>query len=351
MKHIGIFPWVAVNQPIAINEFEIIYFKNGILPADKDQNAMKEIASLHKIHTTFEIREASFLKYKDEILISKLEEEDIQKIFTFSELFAFAALSERRFFTNNYINKTSFEFYIYPYTDDSKLVSINSRKRDGEKNTVFPLNLFTKIKPDYCGNNPSAINLKLIDGILNYSEQVNSDHLLEAINIFNLANTDSNQLRNSVEITLLLGSIERLYKINNGNKSDLISKISRYLIPKNRVNPKDCQRVREKRKKSTYKTLTEEWIMDFRELRGEYAHGRLYSKQPSVWSLDEHVLYSSYIFPLLVKLALSEYSFYQLSEIDQNQIDVFEELLCIKPVVGNDSAISKFVWNDVINKF
>jgi hypothetical protein len=65
-------------------------------------------------------------------------------------------------------------------------------------------------------------------------------------------------------------------------------------------------------------------MKEFYRIRGDFAHGRLNTQQPSVWTPHEHLLLATIAFPLLVKALLARLGRYQLSDEDQVQRNALE---------------------------
>ncbi|MCA6519567.1 MAG: hypothetical protein IM556_13140, partial [Pseudanabaena sp. M110S1SP2A07QC] len=86
------------------------------------------------------------------------------------------------------------------------------------------------------------------------------------------------------------------------------------------------------------KSVREIWIRDLFRLRGDLAHGKIIKNFTSVWSINEHLILGSFIFPLVAKILLSKQNIYNLSKNDSLYVDVFERFLC-QPSLNN--------WNDI----
>ena len=76
----------------------------------------------------------------------------------------------------------------------------------------------------------------------------------------------------------------------------------------------------------TRRALGYEWMREFYRIRGDFAHGKLNSEQPTVWNEPEHLVLATIAFPLIVKCLLSNVGLYELRDNDVAQIDAFEEL-------------------------
>jgi hypothetical protein len=67
-------------------------------------------------------------------------------------------------------------------------------------------------------------------------------------------------------------------------------------------------------------------MSEFYRIRGDFAHGKLQTGQPLVWTQWEHLVLASISFPLCMKALLQQKGHYSLTEDDQAQTDAFESL-------------------------
>jgi len=80
------------------------------------------------------------------------------------------------------------------------------------------------------------------------------------------------------------------------------------------------------------------------------AHGRIKPVRPLTWSLHEHLLLGSFIFPLALKVLLSQEGFYNLTADDRDLIDIFEKLLVTELFKsdGHEALADSWPWNQVM---
>jgi hypothetical protein len=92
-------------------------------------------------------------------------------------------------------------------------------------------------------------------------------------------------------------------------------------------------------------TLREIWLRDLCNLRGNVAHGKIGAQYSPIWSIRNHLLLASHVFPLLLKAFLAQKGSYTLTAGDQFEIDHFELRAC-----EDHFASSKHhPWNAVTN--
>ena len=67
-------------------------------------------------------------------------------------------------------------------------------------------------------------------------------------------------------------------------------------------------------------------MREFYRVRGDFAHGRLRTRQPLTWNPLEHLVLATIAFPLVVKSLLAKTKGYRFTTEDLAQIDSFERL-------------------------
>lgn len=186
--------------------------------------------------------------------------------------------------------------------------------------------------------------------------------LLESIFLFLQANTDSSDVTLHSELVLICGAIESVLGIKNGNTGELVkaflSTVERVLIFDSEIQ--NCIKFQEAIKTKTHhkaNNVREVWIKDFYITRGDIAHGRKVPQYISLWSMQEHVILASEIYPLLLKLKLQELGLYSFTEDDFERLFFFDHRISLvsimkiaeehrMPVYGWDKAIEdeRYSW-------
>ena len=179
----------------------------------------------------------------------------------------------------------------------------------------------------------TANNISLDSGLMNSlvshrEELLNKGtwgHWNNAIACFNQANTDSDNIRDNVEGVLLSSAFEHLLDAKS-NAKDVARLFSVTLDKSDGILAKDSLRFSDDKKKVSDETLRYEWMREFYQLRGAYAHGKLVPQQPMKWTVQEHFILATIAFPLVVKSLLVEAGKYSLTNDDEAQIACFEGL-------------------------
>ena len=196
----------------------------------------------------------------------------------------------------------------------------------------------------------------MLTALLHTREANNWSQIYESIVSFNLANTDHELFSEYIELILLVSAFERLLGCNKGKENSLAKAFTKIFVSENPITKDKCsilQSHKNKDKFPNFDKLYDIWIRDLFRLRGKAAHGKIKNGYNSVWSLSNHLLLSTYIFPYILKAKLNEHQFYQLSGEDKNSFEFFEHLLCEdlfeKPKDRHD--LNSYPWNIISQKF
>lgn len=94
------------------------------------------------------------------------------------------------------------------------------------------------------------------------------------------------------------------------------------------------------------------WVRDLFRLRGNLAHGKIESRYRPVWSLREHLLLGSFVYPLVLKLELQKSGLYVICEEDQGLLDLFEALACeeLFAPMSNPNDPNSYPWRQVFQR-
>ena len=141
---------------------------------------------------------------------------------------------------------------------------------------------------------------------------------------FNQANTDNESIRFQVEWVLFCSAFEHILEAKADYK-DVAKKFQECIVPKTGLTVENSKR-RSIQWKDITASIRHEWMKEFYSIRGDFAHGKLLTQRPAVWSLQEHLVLAAIGFPLLAKCLLQQAGHYELSDEDIAQINSFEQL-------------------------
>jgi len=216
---------------------------------------------------------------------------------------------------------------IQDFSSEENGVTIVTRRRDGSTRHYWSGDSYRVQKPDHIHLGPKRIDRSLLECLLKLRDAIDWQRIYEAILGFNLANTDSSDISEHIEAVLTIGAFERLFDLRHGKEDELTQAFSAGLKPTKDRHPSACARLSGAiHRFKTSSCIREMWIRDFFRLRNNLAHGMFESRYQPVWSLQNHLLLASFVFPLSLKSHLQAIGAYTLTENDQRDIDMFEQL-------------------------
>ncbi len=335
MSMLAFFPWMTLPDAISVGEFELIPYRRGHRPSAKvGESGLQETLDAvlepfrnveHPLHSCVLVTTSA------RSLTDDLTEEVRSDFFAFAELLALSGVAARSLFTwGGYTNRDNFRLVIQAFDDPESGAAVLTRRRDGSARNVMPRNSYVVRKPEHVGSaNETAIDEPLLSALLESRGHGIWERLYEACLGFNLANTDRNEMAEEAEGILLVGALERLLNCAGGKEHQLASRFSDRLAPRNSRQPTDGSlpdhEIIERFRHS--QSLRDVWIRDFFRLRGNFAHGKMESRYSPLWTLKNHLLFASFIFPFVVKYELGDAGLYELSDRDQEWVDMFEDFL------------------------
>jgi len=329
MSTVCVFPWVGLPELLEVGGFQLLPFERHRWPAGpvtSMQRLFDAVLAPYKEQRGTPIEHATLVRHPHHGVTDDLSGEERGDLFTFAELLAFCGLASRQFFGFglNYVNRDDYTFVIQSFVDPGAGVSITTRRRDGVMNNYYTAGLYEFRRPLHRSPNATIrIDVSLMQAVLNAQRGPEWERLWDAILAFNRANTDSEQIMEEAEVVFIVGALQRLLDCRTSNVDDLANRFTeafapRFTIPLPGVLRAGCL--------TTERSVREVWMRSLYAVRGPLAHARRSSRVPSPWSLREHLLLSSYAFPLLVKLTLERARQYALTDADKFDVDVFEAL-------------------------
>lgn len=272
------------------------------------------------------------------------------KLASLIELIAFCGLSDRDFFLTggSYCNRDNFQLKRFLIESNSVAYKVITRRRDGLNENIISANSFREIMPDHVFCSRVRLNEKFLQSLVSaQSHSENWDYIFQGIINFNVSNSDSSSMSEAVELVSLVGAFEQLLGCKNGKENDLANKFIELFDMSSEFDISDFVRLQGEDKRKRFekcKSIQEIWIRDLFRLRGDLAHGRNLKTYPSLWALKEHLLLSSFIFPLALKECLSKQNVYMKNHHDQQLIEFFERILYQENISRWSEVWREFLW-------
>jgi hypothetical protein len=258
----------------------------------------------------------------------------IEHAFALREALSFVAMRDRSFFeSEKYCNDHTFTCVAQAYAPGSPGTAVISRRRDGQTKTDLG-----RDHRVLCPHHVRPEWRIVIDGcrlhavVAAWSDPA-CEWLRDGVELFNLANTDSDQTRAHTEVILTAAAMQRLLgatrKSDAAELAQIFAEVLHGYSPA-QLSVDDSPRTQNVKARS----LAQAWFFDFYSDRGTVAHGRTRPLDNRRWSRREHLLLASYIAPRITLARLASAGHYQLSEHDIEELAAFEYLLCLNDVFG-----------------
>jgi hypothetical protein len=362
MSMLVFFPWLQLDTSITVGDFTLIPYERGCMPGGHGSDVQATLDAITEAYLTQvkqPIRHATLVRIGQGDLTRDLDEQERRATFVLSELLAVCGLSCRQFFQSgnlDYWNRDNFRLVVQTFANPHMGVAVTTRRRDGSTTNYSSKGIYLVHEPEHVFSHTIVcIDHPLLEALFRVQGAGTWDPYWESMVYFNLANTDNMDMAEQVEVVLLNGAFERLLDCHRGKEDDVAERFAHTLTPTTDRAPHTCARLSGPGVPNSLTrsaTIREMWMRDFFRLRRSHAHGKLVPTPQPVWPIRDHLLLASFVFPLLLKCRLAQEGFYQLSEKDQCELDVFEPLACQEHFasVSNPSDPQAHPWNRLIDE-
>ncbi len=356
MSMLTFMPWCRIDKIYKIDNIEILPFKrheqiNGV--DDAGQCRVNTIMSIYKNIEGRPVDSAALIRYSDKTLIADLNEEEMAEMSDLTTLACFSGLAKREYFNpvGPYCN--SFTLYSQKF-DKAEFTTLRTRRREGSTSSVWPIDDLAVTVPVHCHTIDGVmLDEMLLNALIAYRKRSNVEDWgkwQNALTCFNQANTDSDNIRHQVEWVLLCSAFEHILDAKHEAK-DVASEFAKIMVPSEPLLVQNAIR-----KSNNWQTkdqaLRYEWMREFYRIRGDFAHGKLNTQQPTVWNPREHLTLAVIAFPMVVKCLLKKANLYELTDDDQAQIDVFEKFAdtqnFLKPPANQKGSLD-YHWKRLVS--
>lgn len=362
MPHLAFFPWIELEEDRNVGDYSLKRFKRGSLPrADEEcRGTLDSVLEPYRDTSDKPVGSAVILHRRDRGLTDDLSEADRSDLFRFAELFAFAALAAREFFISDcYCNRDHLRLIIQACSDPRGGAVVVTRRRDGINSDMVPGAIYRVQVPAHV--TPPGLKIKpdwaLLRALLASREREAWSGLYQGIVLFNQASTDAPGTSLDTELVLTYAAIEQILGLSKKKHQRCFSaKFADAWDPSQELPRSEWRRPTDGSRSKSGKNLRTCWASDLRTCRGNLAHGHHADQAPSRWTVQEHLLLTSFAVPRLVKQILSGLDLYELTENDTRDIDAFESLLNLpdlfersRSVRDEEGCVSgEFAWQHVL---
>ncbi|MBP4001375.1 hypothetical protein [Pseudomonas koreensis] len=333
MSVLFFFPWVASRGELQLGELSMIPYEREQAPREMNGVSQEiidaiignygDVAYPPQPHAFTNIRQATLLRWNSDADGLELSENQIFDRLEQARYIAFSALAQRRFCSHDgYCNAAGYEVIAQRFVVERPgSISIAARRRDGFTQTYISRTSSPRfIRPEHVDSRLLlGIDEALLCALLGLPPSEFKDQIDDAIATFLLANSDSPAIPAHTELVLLRSAFEALLDASH-RASDLRTKFGDHFANE-LPNPPQwetgvfTETVWRDRWPQNTRPL-DAWVQDFCNARNSAAHGSRVNGQPSIWGSQDHLLFSSWLFPLMVKKVLTDAGLYQLREED-----------------------------------
>lgn len=332
MPTLQFMPWCRIDKTYSVGDITLVPFhRDGPVEGLDELTTLKVkvILSSYKDLEGHPVLEAALVQHGTKSPLADLSDDELELTRDYAQLACFSGLAKREYFNQlgSYCNSDCFTLYGQRF-EDLAFVAITSRRREGRPSIVRPLvETIFSIPVHVSSVKKVSLDEQLLAALLNFRKEASAEEWSRwqnAISCFNQGNTDNDAIRHQVEWVLLCSAFEHILEAKS-DYEDVAERFARALVPNVELLVQNSRRQSD-RWKDKGKPLRYEWMKEFYRVRGDFAHGKLQTQQPTVWIPLEHVVLASIGFPLLVRCLLRNKQKYELTDKDKAQINSFEEL-------------------------
>jgi hypothetical protein len=332
---LAFFPWLVVREPVTVGDVRLIPYRRGVAPGNTEtvtQQDIDAILAAYSLRKDNPVGRATLLEVGAWRNGQDATPEVASDLFRVRELLAFSAMAERRLFRREgYSNYPTFALTVQRYAaGQAGAFSFSVRRLDGGTNHLWDAEEFAFLKPLHVEAGARLeFDQDLFQGLLRADAVDQLEYA--AIQEFNVANTDSLDIPQHLEIVMAKSAFEFLLGIDQHWESfvgALLPFVPTF-APNEEFPCPEFTRWSQRFQRAT--RPLEAWAREFCVRRNEAGHGIRRGAAPHVWSEDAHLAFASVLFPSLVRLKLVQQGFLTLSELQQVEVDWLEAHLGFDP--------------------
>ncbi|MEQ1515852.1 MAG: hypothetical protein ABL931_05115 [Usitatibacteraceae bacterium] len=327
------YPWLKTKQPLSLGVIDLVQYERGKSPHALDGMLLADIDAVfanygepdfaNPSETAPPVSSATLLSFPGDDPTSALSDDEIQIRLRLGRLIAFCSLANRLFGgIHSYANADVYEVIAQRY-DPARPGSmvVTTRRRDGRTQQLLgsrsshprfprPMHVF--------GHAALAVDVALFRAIAGITEPALAARLEDAVELFLLANSDSPNVPERAEVVMLRAAFETL--LESGHKaSELVKGFANHFHAALPDPPVWAAGVYDEAAwRARWPTATrplDAWVQDFCAARNTAAHGMAAMPAP-LWPRGYHLLFATWLLPLVIKGILAKDGHYTLSRDD-----------------------------------
>lgn len=345
-------PWCHLERNYRVGDISLVqFFRDRPVPGlDALSTAhARLILGAYKSASGLPISHAVLVQYKDRPVLDDLTPDEATECVELSQLAAFAGLADREYFKQmgNYCNADCFAIHGQRFRDEPLSTALGSRRVDGGHLVGIRMSELCITAPPQVNRQAVKLDETLAGALAAHRSSAPAEEWARwqnAIACFNRANSDDSSSMFQVEWVLLCSAFEHL--LDADSRADDVAQKFVDATPDIRSMPAIRASRKIERWRDEGHSLRFEWLREFYRIRGDFAHGRLDTRQPCAWRAQDHLLLAAIAFPLLVRSLLKRAGRYQLTERDEQQLWAFEAAAdgdCFNEI-ENPESCDPFLW-------
>jgi hypothetical protein len=358
-------PWVTTLDELGVGTMRLIPYVRGSAPGELHgvtQETLDRIlgnygdqAFFPEDRTISHLSFSTILTWDDDVIGLEVTESQIHSRLVYANYLVFAALSERRVCSHSgYCNSDGYKAIAQRF-DLARPgdTAYNTRRRDGHGTHFVAAAGFPRfVRPQHVDARLQAIfSPAVVEALVALPAGELKQRIDLAIESFLRANTDSASMTAQSEMVLMRVAFETILDSTH-QVGDLRQKLHEHFI---QDLPTEVQWGRGSNSEAVWRNRwpshvtrpIDAWIQDFCAARNEVAHGPRGAAASTVWHRHNHLLFSSWLFPLIVKKMLFTEGLYELTEEDIAARHSFEAFFAHDLLAYSDESESKLWWNVV----
>ncbi|MEB0222897.1 hypothetical protein [Pseudomonas sp. 10S4] len=357
-------PWVTTAEEVQLGSMRLVPYVRGEAPSELHgvtQGVLDGIfgsygnQTFSRSRTSAHVSHSTIITWESDAERLDLSEEQITARLGMANYLAFSALSQRRFCSHyEYCNSDGYQVVAQRFSEDRPGdTTLTTRRRDGRgQHFVGSAETPRFIRPQHVdGRLFLSLDAPLVIALLGLPDCELKHRIGEAIDVFLRANTDSSTMQERSELVLMRVAFETL--LNSSHDTPGLRRCFRKhfqaelpIKPSWAIGSLNEAQWRARWPKYVERPL-DAWVQDFSAARNAAAHGPHGESESSVWQRHNHLLFSSWLFPLMVKKMLSDEGLYELQEEDVVARRGFEAFFAYDLLAYADEEERDLWWNRV----
>ena len=270
-----------------------------------------------------------------------LEDDAIEAVLKAARLLMLAYHGGNMYFSRTgarYVNSSVFQVVVQKFVAGDEFTTVVTRRREGlSKDGGYERSEIREQSPRSVHScHEGSCDKTFLDALSVVVDGKREHHrrIANSLAWFALANTDSFAMPESNELVLLLWSIDHLLNTEGTNRAyqeSIGEKLGKYASAKadssrrplgemprkdedTKVPPNEC-------------LILKQWAFQHYLLRNNITHGNDWLSKEWRWNVREHCVFAAWLYPLLVKVILSEQDEYQFTYQDKGALAAIDTIL------------------------